>query len=107
MDRDSLYKQHIVDAISRIDRYLAGVEQEPFLTNDMLKAAVVRELEIIGEASKRFSEEFKQRTPTIPWKKVAGFRDVAIHDYMEVDLDLVWTIAHQDLPKLKQALSDS
>ena len=105
MERDVIYKQHISEAGERITDYLKEVSLEQFTADHMMQAAVVRELEIIGEAAKRLSEEYKAQTSQIPWRKVAGFRDVAVHDYMDIDIDIVWTIVKEDLPEMRKAVA--
>jgi uncharacterized protein with HEPN domain len=71
---------------------------EDFLTQD----AVIRQLEIIGEATKRISKEFRSENPHIPWSDMAGMRDILIHDYIDVDVDIVWKTASESIPELKK-----
>ncbi|WOK09760.1 DUF86 domain-containing protein [Imperialibacter roseus] len=73
---------------------------EDFLTQD----AIVRQLEIIGEATKRISKEYRSKFPNIPWSDMAGMRDVLIHDYIDVDLNVVWKTASEDIPTLNKLL---
>src|SRR3989344_1651654 len=104
MEKDDIYKQHILDAIETIEEYIHRMPFSDFEKSKLVRDAVVRELEIIGEASKRLSPEFKALIPTVPWKQVTGTRDRLIHDYMSIDLDEVWKIVQNDLPILKQKL---
>lgn len=103
MNRDKDYLEHILECIERILRYTAS-GQEAFYGAEMAQDAVERNFEIIGEAAKRLSAEIKQTQATIPWRRIAGFRDVLIHDYEDIDLDEVWTIIVRDLPPLKVAV---
>jgi len=103
MDRDSIYKQHILDAISTIEKYIEGQTFDSFKGDLLLQDGIVRKLEVIGEASKRLSDEFK-RGINLPWKKIAGTRDKLIHDYFKVDLEAVWKTVSEDLKELKNAI---
>jgi uncharacterized protein with HEPN domain len=97
---DSVYLRHILDAINKIESYIS-VGHDAFLLDSHWQDAVIRQLEIMGEATKRVSEGLRSRYPDIPWKRVAGLRDVLIHDYFGVDLEMVWEIAKTHLPQLK------
>lgn len=101
---DSVYLGHIQDAIARIESYLAGVTEEQFFEAPLIQDGVIRQLQIIGEATKRLSAEFREGTPGIPWRDVAGMRDKLVHDYMGVDLEAVWDSAIEDVPALKAKL---
>lgn len=106
-DRDKIYSEHILGAISGIEKFTTGLAFEQFSDDLKTALAVTRELEIIGEASKRMSEEFKEKHAQIPWRKIGGMRDFLIHDYAEVDLKEVWKAATEDIQELKQALADN
>jgi uncharacterized protein with HEPN domain len=102
MERDdSVYLQHILDAISRISDYLQGVTEETFYQQYLVQDGVIRQLEIIGEVTKRLSPEVRAKCPNVPWQDIAGMRDKLIHDYFGVDLDAVWLTACNDVPLLK------
>ncbi|MDD3627797.1 MAG: DUF86 domain-containing protein [bacterium] len=102
MEKDNLvYLRHIYDAIDRIEDYTKDIEQTQFKENKMMQAAVIREIEIIGEASKRITEEFKKQHPKVPWKQMAGMRNKVIHDYFGVDIEIVWNTLKKDIPNLK------
>lgn len=101
MNRDLIYLQHILDAILKIESYVSA-GKDAFMEDSIRQDAVIRKLEIIGEASKKISDDLRKKHPAIPWKDIAGSRDVLIHDYMDVDLDIVWENTQQDLPDLKK-----
>lgn len=100
MSKDRVYLQHILDAIHKIESYIL-VGKDVFMRDSHWQDAVIRELEIIGEATKKISSYIREIYPEVPWKQVAGFRDVLIHDYMGVDLGVVWETTQQNLPDLK------
>jgi len=102
---DKVYLAHIADGIAQILSYTAGGREE-FLQNRMIQDAVVRNFEIIGEATKNLSETTKSRRPDIPWRRVAGMRDVLIHDYMGVDAEEVWRVIESHLPALREAVQE-
>lgn len=100
MKGDRAYLQHILDSIARIEAYTA-VGREVFMSTTHWQDAVIRQLEIIGEASKRLSSELRDSHPEVPWRRISGLRDVLIHDYMGVDLEVVWGIVEHRIPELK------
>lgn len=106
-DKDKIYSEHMLAAIRGIEAFTAGLTYEQFADDIKTMLAVTRELEIIGEASKRLSEEFKEKHARIPWRRIAGMRDFLIHDYAEVDLMEVWKAATEDIKELKQVLENS
>lgn len=101
MERDEIYLRHISDAIAAIEEYTRGVPCEMFFGNRLLKDGVIRELEIIGEATKRVSPAFEGAHPEVPWRDIAGMRDKLIHEYFGVDVEAVWHTVEKDIPKLK------
>ena len=103
MKDDKLYLIHISECIRQIESYTQD-GKTAFIQSRMKQDAVIRNFEVIGEAAKQISEELKQSSPAIPWKRIAGLRDVLIHDYMGVDFEEVWRIIEQGLPDLKANL---
>lgn len=99
MKDDKFYLIHIIDSISNIETYVKPGEFE-FFNSKLIQDAVIRNLEIIGEATKKVSNELKQKEYDIPWRELAGLRDVLIHDYFGVDLDIVWNVVKKELPKI-------
>lgn len=97
-DRHYLYD--IQDAIVQIQKYVEGQSFEQFLSDRKTQDAVVRNLEIIGEAAKHISQPLKQRHPEIPWKSMAGVRDRLVHDYFGINYEIVWKIIKEELPTL-------
>ncbi|MDI6841050.1 MAG: DUF86 domain-containing protein [bacterium] len=105
MKKDNLvYLRHILDAIHRIEEYIGDVKYKNFVNNKLIQAGIIREIEIIGEATKRLMPRFKEKYPDIPWKKMAGMRDKLIHNYFGVDIDAVWDTVKKDIPALKNRL---
>jgi len=103
MKNDRVYIRHILDAIDKVDQYVQ-VGYDDFMAHSHWQDAVIRQLEIVGEATKRLSEELRARYPDVPWRRIAGLRDVLIHDYMGVDLEAVWQVSQNNVPKLKEQL---
>jgi uncharacterized protein with HEPN domain len=94
--RDRSYLFDVLGALNSIRAFIAGVDHDSFVVNDMLVSAVIRKLEIVGEATKRLSPEFRTAHPEVPWKMMSGMKDVLIHDYDQVDVELVWkTVSHE------------
>ncbi len=107
MKKDNVvFLKHILDAINLIEDYLKDKEFQEFRNNHMLQDAVIREIEIIGEAAKNLSVDFKNKYSDIPWRQIAGMRDKLIHGYFGVDLDAVWDTATIDVPSLKERLEE-
>lgn len=87
--------------MNRIQRYTTGLEYEGFTKEDMVTDAVIRNLEIIGEASKNIPEDVRARYSDIPWGRMAGLRNVVIHSYFGVDLSIIWEIITRNIPEVK------
>ncbi|WP_026951057.1 HepT-like ribonuclease domain-containing protein [Algoriphagus mannitolivorans] len=93
-----IYLEHILSSIQRINSYSQGFSESDFLNSPLIQDAVIRNLEVIGEATKKLSSEFRENYPQNEWKKIAGMRDKLIHDYIGVDLWAVWAVVEQILP---------
>jgi uncharacterized protein with HEPN domain len=104
MKDDAVYLRHILECVQRIEEY-AAAGREAFLASHLLQDATLRNLQTMSESTQRLSEAIKASQAQIPWPRVAGFRNVLVHDYMGVDIDHVWTIIESDLPALKQAVT--
>lgn len=102
MKDDQVYLRHILDAVEKIETYLAGQTYKSFSNNNMIIDAVVRELEIIGEATNHLSDLLRENHPEIPWRDAIDMRNILIHEYFGVRTHLVWDTCKEDLPKLKK-----
>ena len=96
----------MLQAIERICRYTKGKNFEDFIADDMMYYAVVKNIEILGEASNRLTEEFRQAHPKTPWKQVNGMRNYIVHEYFQVDNNVVWDVITNDLPVLEQQIKE-
>lgn len=103
MKDDSLFLEQIIDSIEKIERFTKNVSFEDFKQNQEKQSAVILQLAIIGELSKKISDNFKLKVD-LPWKEIAGFRDRAVHDYFSLDIEMVWKTIEDDLPILKEKL---
>jgi uncharacterized protein with HEPN domain len=95
----------MLDAIDRVPQYIAGMSFDAFSNDQKSIDAVVRNLEIVGEAANRLPDDFKEQHPEVEWHKVVGLRNRIIHDYFGIDIKIIWQIIHADLPKLRNTLS--
>ena len=99
-----LYLQDLWESILAIEKYTKNLSEEDFISNHMVQDAVVRRLEIIGEAVKNIDDEYRNKYPLIPWKKIAGMRDIIAHEYFGVKLDRIWDVIRKDLPVLREKI---
>ena len=102
---DKIRIQHILDAIAEVEKYLAGVSLNDFLTNSEKRFATIKQIEIVGEACNQITNDIKQAYPEIEWGSIKGFRNISIHEYFGVNFHIVWEIAKNDLPVLKERFS--
>ena len=99
-----LFLKDILAAINKTQRFVSGKTFEDFENDDLLIDGVTRNLEVIGEAAKQIPDEFRSQHKEINWTQVVGFRNIAIHEYFEVDIEIVWTIATKQLDPIKAAI---
>ena len=100
------YHRHIVDEADFISKSVGGSTREAFLADEILKRAIVRSLEIIGEAAKHVPEPIRSRSLRVEWRAMAGIRDRLIHDYFGVDYEIVWDVATMKVPELLRNIRD-
>ncbi len=100
---DLLLLEHIQERISRIASY-TNRERAAFYDSHLIQDAVLRNLQTIAESTQRLSSGLRATEPNVPWRAIAGFRNVLAHDYLEIDLEVIWSVVEQDLPKLAAAV---
>jgi len=100
---NAVYIEHMLDCLQRISEYVESKEQ--FYASRLVQDAVVRNLQVMAESSQRLADDIKKAYPDIPWKQISGFRNILVHDYLGVDLDVIWSVVEQELPRLEQALT--
>jgi uncharacterized protein with HEPN domain len=100
-----LYLDDILQAIGKINKYTRGLSLKELKKNDLVVDATVRNLGIIGEAVKNIASNVKDKSPDIEWKKIAALRDILVHEYFGVDIDILWDIIRNKLPDLKKRAS--
>jgi uncharacterized protein with HEPN domain len=105
MKDNIVFLQHILESIAAIEGYVKGVSKKNFLSSLQLQDAILRRLEVIGEAAKNLPSSFKEKHQNLPWRKIEGMRNFIIHEYFGVDLELVWNTIKKDIPVLKQKAS--
>ena len=99
-----LLVEDMLEALRKIDSYTAGMDHSAFLQDEKTVDAVVRNLEVLGEAARQIPDEFAAGHPNVPWRKITGLRNRIVHDYFGLDLEIIWQIVRNDLPPLKAAL---
>lgn len=101
---NSIYLEHILERANKIIEFIQGMNENDFLNDEKTQSAVIRELEVIGEATKRISDDYKALHNEIPWKLMSGMRDVLIHDYEGVDPFTIWDTIQHNIPHLIEQL---
>jgi len=102
-----IFLSDILKSIRYIERFTVGFDLDHFLKSEMEQFAVVRNLEIIGEAAHAINEEFKESHSHIPWRSIQAFRNILVHEYFDVDMEAVWNVIIKDLPQLKSAVKEA
>ena len=102
-DSDLVYLTHMIECINRVFEYCEGGESS-FRQSHLIQDAVIRNLQTMAESSQRLSESTKAIASDVPWRAISGFRNIIVHDYLGVDLDMVWQVVSSDLPLLQAAL---
>jgi uncharacterized protein with HEPN domain len=97
-----VFIEHILESIELIENYTANKTISDFIESVQLQDSIIRRIEIIGEAVKNLPAEVKSNYPDVPWKNIAGMRDVLIHKYFGIDLELTWQVVQKDIPDLKR-----
>ena len=100
----NLFINDILENIENIEVFLSNLNKEELSKNKLKRYAIIRALEIIGEATKNIPQSFREKYPKVPWRDISGFRDVVIHGYFQVNIDKVWRVIKEDLPDLKQKI---
>jgi uncharacterized protein with HEPN domain len=103
---DKVYLMHMLECIERVTAYCEEGESS-FRASCLIQDAVIRNLQTMAESSQRLTDATKALAPTVPWRAIAGFRNIIVHDYLGVDIDLVWRVVESDLPQLKQGLMEA
>ena len=101
---DLVFIEHILDSINAIKEFSRNISKGELISNRLKQSAIVREIEIIGEASKNISENLKKEHQKIEWKEITGTRDKMIHHYFGVDIDIIWNIIKKDIPVLEKQI---
>ena len=104
--KDITRLEHIVQAIERIKRYTLGKRFDDLVKDDMMYYAVVKNIEILGEASNMLTEDFRDAHPNTPWKLVNGMRNYIVHEYFQVDNTVIWDVIQNDLPQLENQVTN-
>lgn len=101
-----IFLKHIQESIEKIERHIKGMSEDEFEDDIKTQDAIIRRIEIIGEAVKNLPSEFKKKHSEIEWREIAGMRDKLIHEYFGVNLNMVWEVIRKDIPKLKRQISE-
>lgn len=103
-DGDHAYLRDMLDACDRVSRFVAGKSIDEYRSDDLLRSAVERQIEIVGEAARRVSDTFREKHPEIAWRPIIAQRHILAHEYGEIEHDLIWRVATKHIPELRTAL---
>ena len=101
MKDDKLYLIHISECIEHIESYVSRMDKKAFMTSTLVQDAVVRNLQVMAESTQRLSDRAKNTHPEIDWYRIAGFRNILVHDYLGIDMETIWNIVEKEIPALK------
>ncbi len=104
MKNDKLYLIHLSESIAKIESYLDGLDLDDYMQNTLVQDAVLRNLQVLAESTQRLSEDFRKHHSEIEWYKIAGLRNILVHDYLGIDLETVWLVVTDYLPQLKSVV---
>lgn len=96
-----MYVEDILQSMNKIERYIKGLAYETFAENELVVDGVIRNLEIIGEASRNIPQNLRKKHPAIPWNRMIGLRNIVIHEYHGIDLSIIWQIVTKNIPETK------
>jgi uncharacterized protein with HEPN domain len=105
MKDDKLYLIHIIESIDKVQSYTVGMSLASFIEASIVQDAVLRNLQVLAESTQRLSEDFKSKHQDVEWYKIAGLRNILVHDYLGLDIETVWAILENKLPELKDIIS--
>ncbi len=100
----NLFIDDILQNIKDIESFSVGLTKDKFIKDKLKQNAIIRSLEVIGEAAKNISDSFRNKYPLVPWRKIAGFRDILSHSYFGVSIERIWNVIEKDLPSLKKEI---
>lgn len=104
--RIKLYLEDILESLEKIEKYSENLTRSKFKEKDIVIDAILRNIEIFGEASRKLPDNFKTQYKHIPWRKIIGLRNIILHEYSNVDLDIIWDVINKNIPKTKNQIKE-